>query len=235
MDLNDVLEAANGNGYNDRDEVVRQPMRMQRRVQQQDDAPIGTPEQLDRMFNSDIRQKYDADGNPVYNAQLDMKRIKEGLSVDTEKLKNSRLPPTIIESILSNPLVVKEVDPKMDKFADSLSRKMNSGLQNSADIITQLEERDRKTKTVVNERVYNTAQTSVQVDYNMIKSIVKEVVREMKDEIKDELNESIARASIQAKNNSLMTMKMTDKFLFLDSDDNVFECKMEYIGKRKKK
>lgn len=26
----------------------------------------------------------------------------------------------------------------------------------------------------------------------------------------------------------------TDKFLFLDSDDNVYECVMKYKGKRKK-
>ena len=30
-------------------------------------------------------------------------------------------------------------------------------------------------------------------------------------------------------------MKLGNKFLFLDSDNNVFECQMKYIGKNKKK
>jgi hypothetical protein len=58
----------------------------------------------------------------------------------------------------------------------------------------------------------------------------------MKNEIANELNESINRSNAQRYNEaSLKVMKMSDKFLFLDSDNNIFECQMVYKGKNKSK
>ena len=34
---------------------------------------------------------------------------------------------------------------------------------------------------------------------------------------------------------NLKAMKMSDKFLFLDDNNNIYECQMKYLGKNKKK
>ena len=71
------------------------------------------------------------------------------------------------------------------------------------------------------------------IDYDAIRQIVETAVRSLKDELRSELNESVVHS--RQNDVSLKAMKMGSKFLFLDSDDNVYECQMVYKGKNKKK
>lgn len=203
----------------------------ERRIQRQNVQTFtGNVESLDRQVFGDVQTMYDSDGRPVYSADEEMKRLKQGLPQD---LSNCRLPDAIKESIISNPLIVTSVDPKMDSFTEALSKKI-PGVQKVASIMNKLDEDDNEKeaarKAVINESIQR---GSVSVDYGLIKNIVENAVKSIKEELRNELNESINRT--RSNNTSVTAMKMTDKFLFLDSDNNVFECQMVYKGKNKKK
>jgi hypothetical protein len=100
-----------------------------------------------------------------------------------------------------------------------------------------LDERDKEIENARKATIAeNIQRTDVTIDYGLIKSIVENAVKSMKNEIANELNESINRSNAQRYNEaSLKVMKMSDKFLFLDSDNNIFECQMVYKGKNKSK
>ena len=122
----------------------------------------------------------------------------------------------------------------MDAFTQKLATTMGS-VSKSTDIINQLDEMDKEKeakKALINEINRN---ASVNIDYSLIRTIVEEAVRSVKDEIRNELNESMNRNMSRMNGNMLTAMKLSDKFLFLDSDNNVFECQMVYKGKYKKK
>lgn len=201
----------------------------ERRIQRKDTTTFtGSVESLDNEVFGESKLMYDDGGRPVYNAEEEMKRIQQGFnSVD---LSNCKLPNIIKESIMNQPLISTSVDPKMDSFTEALAKKI-PGAQKVTSIINQLEEEDKKKNVTINESIqHGTAQ---QIDYDLIKNIVNECVKSLKNELKNELNESIYRN--RSNDTSVKVMKMTDKFLFLDSDDNIFECQMIYKGKKKKK
>ena len=127
------------------------------------------------------------------------------------------------------------VDPKMDAFTAKLAAVQ--GIQKTESIINQLDERDKEIENARKATIAeNIQRTDVTIDYGLIKSIVENAVKSMKNEIANELNESINRSNAQRYNEaSLKVMKMSDKFLFLDSDNNIFECQMVYKGKNKSK
>lgn len=172
----------------------------------------------------------DGSGNTPYDAKAEMKMIQAGIPQD--KLQSSKLPSAIKEAIASNPLIVTTTDPKMDAFTAKLAAVQ--GVQKAANIMNQLDEEDKEKenarKAALNESLQR---TSVSVDYNLIKSIVENAVKSLKDELSSELNESINHN--RQNNTSLKAIKMGDKFLFLDSEDNIYECQMVYKGKNKSK
>lgn len=166
-----------------------------------------------------------------YDPKKEMELMSQPLP---DNLDNCRLPAAIKESIMRNPLTITSTDPQLDAFAAKVAQKVggSSGIEASASIINRLEEQDRqktfnKKKTVAEQK---TAETGV-IDYGLIKMIVEGAINEKLGEIKGVLNESVGNASSP----SLRAMKMADKFLFLDSEDNIWECQMTYKGKNKKK
>lgn len=172
----------------------------------------------------------DGTGKTQYDPKAEMKMIQAGIPKD--KLKNSKLPSAIKEAIANNPLIVSSTDPKMDAFTAKLAAVQ--GVQKAASIMNQLDEEDKEKenarKVALNE---NIQRGSVTIDYELIKSIVENAVKSLKDEIKNELNESVSHN--QQNDASLKVMKMANKFLFLDSEDNIYECQMVYKGKNKHK
>ena len=175
----------------------------------------------------------DGTGQPAYDAKAEMDMLKEGIS--QEKIQSCKLPSAIKEAIARNPLVMTPVDPKMDAFTAKLAAVQ--GIQKTESIINQLDERDKEIENARKATIAeNIQRTDVTIDYGLIKSIVENAVKSMKNEIANELNESINRSNAQRYNEaSLKVMKMSDKFLFLDSDNNIFECQMVYKGKNKSK
>ena len=166
-----------------------------------------------------------------YDPHEEMKRIKErrehGGSID---YSHSKLPRQIIESIAANPLDMTVVDPKMDAFTEKLKQTLPNSFNRSYEIQEKLEKQDRQELNEVQGN--NNASASVNVDYELIKTIVESVVDKKINELKKGMvNENLSYGS----NSSLKAMKLGEKFLFLDSDNNIFECQMKYIGKNKKR
>ena len=167
-----------------------------------------------------------------YDPHEEMKRIKErrehGSSID---YSHSKLPRQIIESIAANPLDMTVVDPKMDAFTEKLKQTLPNSFNRSYEIQEKLEKQDRKELNEVQGN-NNATSASVNVDYELIKTIVESVVDKKINELKKGMvNENLSYGS----NSSLKAMKLGEKFLFLDSDNNIFECQMKYIGKNKKR
>lgn len=158
-----------------------------------------------------------------YNAKEDLKRLQSGLPKD---LSGCKLPQSIIESIVNNPLTDLSADVQMDSFTETLGESL--GLQQSANIIEKLAEREKK----VTENIQTVQTTTTNVDYEMIKMIVENVI----DSKLASLQQSLLNENRIPNNlSSVKTMHFGEKFMFCDSDDNVYECEMKYKGKRKKK
>lgn len=167
-----------------------------------------------------------------YDPHEEMKRIKErrehGGSID---YSHSKLPRQIIESIAANPLDMTVVDPKMDAFTEKLKQTLPNSFNRSYEIQEKLEKQDRQELNEVQGN-NNATSASVNVDYELIKTIVESVVDKKINELKKGMvDENLSYGS----NSSLKAMKLGEKFLFLDSDNNIFECQMKYIGKNKKR
>ena len=157
-----------------------------------------------------------------YDAHEEMKRIKNGLPAD---ISNCKLPQTIIESIKNNPLNEISEDPKMDAFTEKLSKTMPEGISRFSQIQEKLDEADNK-KCQKNESTNCST-----IDYDLIRSMIDESVNNAISRLSNNLiNENASHCE-----NSLKAIKLGSKFLFLDSDNNVFECKMVYKGKNKKR
>ena len=166
----------------------------------------------------------------MYNPKDAIKRMNENIR-SGKAMGGSKMPSAIRESLLSNPLIMPTTDDDMSKFTDQLGEKL-AGIQKSMGILEQSERYDKKDRT-------DTALPSVAVketktgavDYELIKMIVENAVEaKMAALSKTMLNESASRNG-----NKLSVMSIGDKFLFLDGDDNIYECTMTFKGKNKKK
>lgn len=224
MDLNEVINIGENKNY-DRESVERRRVQ-DGNIQTFNGRSILSGADLDRLGDNAFLSPTNEMATGVYNAQDDLERIKN-MKIDKSKLANSRLPDFIKESIVSNPLNVDPtlVDSKMNQFTEQLGKKL--GLQKSVNILQQLDEIDEQKaqKAIVTETT-NTGN----VDYSMIKMIVENVLDEKLGKITTILNENIQRSTP-----SLSVMNIRDKFLYLDDQDNIYECQMVYKGKNKKR
>lgn len=205
------------------------PVSERRITRQSVSAFVGNVDDLtEQVFGNKMLD--DGSGKMPYDPKAEMKMIQNGIPQD--KLANSKLPAAIKEAIASNPLIVTSSDPKMDAFTAKLAAVQ--GVQKAANIMNQLDEEDKEKENARKAALNENIQRGVNIDYGLIKSIVENAVKSLKDEIKNELNESISHNS-QHNDTSLKVMKMANKFLFLDSEDNIYECQMIYKGKNKTK
>ena len=167
-----------------------------------------------------------------YHAEDEMERIKGHMKpVDLEKKK---IPSYIVEEILKNPIDVSSMANELEK-GDSrwaqLEEKIKGkkgGINASAELLKKIETQESKQKIIENKKQNINEIKSSNIDYSIIKSIVESVL----DEKLKSLNESI---NIRENAPSAKILSFKDKFYFVDNKDNVFECVMEYKGKRKRK
>ena len=176
------------------------------------------------------------DGTDPYDPNEEMKRIQERREHGAATYNsNSKLPEAIKQSILSNPLDMPSVDPKMDAFTEKLSKALpKTGFNRSYEIQTQLDSLDKKNiaeQKQAQQQNNNTVPATSGVDYEMIKMIIENIV----DKKLSSLQNTILNESKNHEGASLKAMKLGKKFLFLDDDNNVFECQLKFIGKNKKK
>lgn len=160
----------------------------------------------------------------VYDANEEMRELKEGF--DYSKV-NSKMPAAILRSVISNPL-------DMPISSDVETQIMNEELQNrTVDIIDKLEVRDRGARVQSSENAGQRApqpiMESEQRDYQGVESspsmadIAKRLAR----------IEKLLASQNGGSDLRLMRIGENSTFMFMDSDNNVFECTMKYKGKGK--
>lgn len=207
-------------------------------------------------------------GKPVNNSQQggysaaeEMKRIEQIRRGEGVNVHNSGIPSNILESIVSNPLmmdptIVKESNA-VSQFVEQMSLKSSeNGGTNIYDKMKSLVERtdaidkrevaaqrsvsgveemlnefdERRDKTVATPQQAVVNAPAV-VDYALIKTIVRECVAEMREDLKKEL---LTESKTNDNSAQLNFMSIGEKFRMVDGNDNVYECQLKYIGKRKK-
>jgi hypothetical protein len=156
-----------------------------------------------------------------------------------EKLNHSHLPKAILESMRQNPCnydptIVNHVMGPENEFFKKLNEAYGKdkeepvrGVKAVQQINEQLDNRDKQT---VEENVQRTSNnSSVQnIDLDSLEQLIERVI----DRKFNVINESLTRNST----NTIKSMSITESgiFRFLDSEDNVYECQMKYLGKRKR-
>ena len=173
-----------------------------------------------------------------YDPQEEMNRWKQRYEdgKGIPNIENSHLPKNIIESILSNPCNLEPIveDPRMKALQERIDGKM-PGIRSVIEVQKKLDEHDKE-RMELQEQLKPKSQknemsqiTNGAIDYSLIKMIIENAIEEkMKS-----LNESYTHG---ASNNNMKAMMIVgDKFRFLDSDDNIYECQLNFIGKKRKK
>ena len=168
------------------------------------------------------------DGRKKYDPEEEMKRLKEIEEKGHGKInvEGRKIPRNILESIINNPLDMPVIDPQMDVLENKLKENM-TGIKKAANIVSKIDKQEQEARQKLNEQL--TPRVSGNIDYDTIKTIIENVI----DEKLSQINEMIAHSNNNVPSAALMSFK--DKFLFVDSDDNVFECIMKYKGKKKRK
>ena len=171
-----------------------------------------------------------------------MKEIESGnVSEDTrrrieENVRNSKIPAAILQDMLENPYINTKVGKDdVDEFAEKVF-KSSAGIQKATKIAERVEKEDKKkAEERRNKQSLLNTGNGVQVDYEKISEIVESIVSNKMAEFskKVQLNES--RQSTPFNGIKVLQLKENGSFLMLDTDDNVYECKLTYKGKNKKK
>ena len=198
---------------------------------------------IDKMYNSPyIPTKEEKE---TWNCERGRDELNEmaDSSVFMEKLKQSKLPAAIIESMRQNPCNYDtSVVNTMMGPENALFKKLNEAYAKDKDepvrgvkaiqqINEQLETRDKQiaeeTGKVTEDVVHNSFTTNI--DITALEQVIERVINKKFNM----LNESISRKLPS----QIRSMSITESgnFRFLDGEDNVYECQMKYIGKRKKK
>lgn len=163
-------------------------------------------------------------------------------SIFNEKLKHSKLPSAILESMRQNPcnfdptivntmmgpenILFKKLNEAYGKGKEETVR----GVKAVQQINEQLEIRDKEKNVESDEIPYDSRKT-VKLNEGL-ESMIEAVVERVIDRKLSSLNESVSMPNPTIKS---MSLTESGNFRFLDSEDNVYECSMKYLGKRKKK
>jgi hypothetical protein len=204
--------------------AMRQPL-----VQPRQEVISGSPEAL----NEAVYGKY-VDNNPnKWSADKEMEEIKNGRA--PRDLSHSKLPKAILDSMLSTPLNEVPIDPRMDEL---MARLQNvTGIDKISQINERVEDLDKQKQIEkITESGITPINTSASnVDYSLIKTIVEDAVdKKIESLLRVVLEEGKTHGNGLSPKMKVMQL-CEDKFMFLDTDNNVYECKMVYKGKNKSK
>lgn len=214
-------------------------------TQQQRNRPtsVSSQRELDKLIENYDNALYGPNVEPImaeqqykkYDAKEEMehlKKIQESGGRPAVNLEGRNIPRGIVESILNDPLDIPTEDTEMDKFTNQLSAKMK-GVKKAVDVFNNVEKLEESNRQKINEQLNPKPNVSSSIDYELIKQLIESAIDKKLETFKQTLNESVSNK--QSYIPSMKCMNFKDKFLFLDNDDNIFECEMKYKGKRKKK
>ena len=230
MDLNEILQVGN----NEKNNKPTQNIPQAQSLDEMTSSDVSTLDQL-VYGNSGGEFVLPQPEKKIYNPTEDLKRMQSISELPDENFQKSRLPRAIKESFKQNPINVEPIaDPQLEALTQRLGGNDGS-FSRSVEILKQLEERDgnKNFNKTLNEATQKSTTQSSGIDYELIKTIVESVVDKKLSQYKQQLTESVTRGRT---GNSLSVMNIRkDKFLFLDDDNNIFECQMVYKGKNKRR
>lgn len=175
----------------------------------------------------------------VYDPEEDMKELANFNLSNVQ----SGMPQAILESILNDPL---NMPTDGIVYSGNDVNDMMDGLQNrTMDILEKLDARDKQGKpgrpqyqqpqqpmVDMRQMINETAQPQQPaVDYKVLAKLIESIIdKKFAQYSKTMLNEGRGQNGT-----TLSFMKLGDTFTFMDSANNVYECKMVYKGKGKVK
>lgn len=171
-----------------------------------------------------------------------MKEVESGnMSDETmeriqENVRNSKMPAAILQSMLNNPLINTKVGKDdVDEFVEK-TLKSSAGIQKANKIVerVEMEEKKKAEERRTQQPMYNST-GSVQVDYEKISEIVENIVSNKMAEFSRRFNLNENKQNTPFNGIKVLQLKENGSFLMLDTDDNVYECKLTYKGKNKRK
>lgn len=198
---------------------------------------------IDKMYNSPyIPTKEEKEAWNTERGREELTEMADN-KVFMEKLKQSKLPAAILESMRQNPC---NYDPSVVNTMmgpeNALFKKLNEayakdkeepvrGVKAIQQINEQLETRDKQiaeeTTQITEDIVHNSYTTSMDV------AALEQVIERVIDRKLNMLNESISKKMPSSIKSMVLTESGT--FRFLDTENNVYECQMKYLGKKKTK
>lgn len=170
-----------------------------------------------------------------------MKEVESGnMSEETmeriqENVRNSKMPAAILQSMLDNPLINTKVGKDdVDEFVEK-TLKSSAGIQKASKIVERVEREEKKKaeEKRAQQPVFQTGGT--QVDYEKISEIVETIVSTKMAEFSKHLSLNERKENTPFNGIKVLQLKENGSFLMLDTDDNIYECKLTYKGKNKRK
>lgn len=227
---------------------TRQPARQMMENAMATSSDLGSLENLyfnpQDVDNDPLTEAYEVYPNgqkrKVYDPEEDMKQLA---SFNVSNVQ-SNMPQAILESILSDPL---NMPTDGIAYNGSDVNDMMDGLQNrTMDILEKLDARDRQGKVGrpqyqqqyqpqqqpqmdMRQMINETQQMQPAVDYKVLAQLMEVIIdKKFAQYSKTMLNEG------KGQNGTTVSfVKLGDTFTFMDSANNVYECKMVYKGKGK--
>lgn len=211
------------------------PMKQAMSLSEQISNADKTISSIDQMYNSPyIPTKEEKEKWNTEKGRAELTEMADN-NVFMQKLNQSKLPKAIVESMRQNPCnldptIVNQVMGKENEFFKKLNEAYAkeqeapvSGVQAAMRITEQLETRDKQQNTE-DETPSEDSKMST-LDTETLEAVISRVI-----------DKKLANLSNQG-GTTLKTMVLTQNgtFRFLDTEDNVYECQLKFIGKRKKK
>lgn len=211
------------------------PMKQAMSLSEQISNADKTISSIDQMYNSPyIPTKEEKEKWNTEKGRAELTEMADN-NVFMQKLNQSKLPKAIVESMRQNPCnldptIVNQVMGKENEFFKKLNEAYAkeqeapvSGVQAAMRITEQLETRD-KHQNIEDETPSEDNKIST-LDAKTLEAVISRVI-----------DKKLANLSHQG-GTTLKTMVLTQNgtFRFLDTEDNVYECQLKFIGKRKKK
>lgn len=217
--------------------AAKKPILLENQIQSANKAVAN----IDAMFNAPYVPTEQE--KQTWNSERGRDELNEMANNKTfmEKLNKSHLPAAILESMRKNPCnystdMISSNMGAENAFFKKLNEAYNkekeqpiSGIEAAQHINEQLISQDKQPKENSAAVENNESAVLSNIDASSIEKIVENVL--------DKKLSSLVNALQSTNSSSIKTMAITEggTFRFLDSEDNVYECQMKYIGKRKKK
>ena len=175
----------------------------------------------------DIESLLSESETQVYDPSQDLKRMSQAIT--EENIKNSKLPKTILETMLNNPIDIPILAEEDDnKFLTEEMKKKNRALIEKFNAMDKIPPKYKKMEEF-HKDIKGKKYTPNSENTGIVGSINKEeLLKEIEKIIEDKLQTytSMIIKSCSASMDNLSVMKIGENFIFIDDDNNVYDCKL---------